>query len=86
MGASKDCVCRNYSADKYTETNVVKLCAICICVFLPHQTGGLRFHTHTNTQLFVIIMKPRVSGFIRDWQCSHISLHERKANTHVFSI
>lgn len=48
MGASKDCVCRNYSADKYTETNVVKLCAICICVFLPHQTGGLRFHTHTH--------------------------------------
>lgn len=50
MGASKDYVCCNYSTN-YTETNVVKLCAICICVVLPHQTGGLRFHTHEHTAI-----------------------------------
>lgn len=63
-------LCWIYSSYNYTVTNVIK-CApsVFVCLRLYLIKLGAFNYAHTNTQLFVIIMNPRVSGFIRASQC-----------------
>lgn len=63
-------LCHSHSSYKYTVINVVKCVpSVFVCLRLYLIKLGAFDYTGTNTQLFVIIMDRRFSGFIRDSQC-----------------